>query len=144
MKLKVNQYQSDFFAHNLKEEFCSHKIQVSQSRKLRFSEKRLTRFQKFFSIWVPMNAQQAWKAKLEEAHFGVHICKKQCELTVESRGLNQADLSEKLKKFENKKLFPWTIWNENYCQYVNLLSFFKWSHDIFFSACDKSRDPTAN
>ena len=37
---------------------------LSQSRKPRFTQKGLTRFQKFFSSWVPM---QAWKAKLEGA-----------------------------------------------------------------------------
>ena len=27
-----------------------------------------TRFQKFFSIWVPMHTKQDWKAKLESAY----------------------------------------------------------------------------
>ena len=43
-------------------------IQVNQSRKLRFFVKGLTRFQKFFSIWVPVNTQQDWRAKLESAY----------------------------------------------------------------------------
>ena len=39
-------------------------------------EKGLTRFQKFFSIWVPMNPSQDWKAKLESAYsLMVQNCK---------------------------------------------------------------------
>ena len=34
----------------------------SQNRKLRFSQKGLAKFQKFFSIWVPVNT---WKTGLE-------------------------------------------------------------------------------
>ena len=37
-----------------------------QSRKLKFSHEGLTRFQKFFSIWV---AVKDWRAKLESAYF---------------------------------------------------------------------------
>ena len=58
--------------------------------KLRISSKGLATFQKFFSIWVSMNTQQAWKAKLEGAlSFDIHNCKKTrcvttCKLLVTS------------------------------------------------------------
>ena len=52
--------------------FRSVKVQTKD-----FFQKGLTTFQKFFSIWVPMNIWQAWKAKLEGAlSFDIHNCKK--------------------------------------------------------------------
>ena len=39
-----------------KETSFESRIMVSQSRKLRFSQKGLARFQKFFSMWVPVNS----------------------------------------------------------------------------------------
>ena len=52
--------------------FRSVKVQTKD-----FFQKGLTIFQNFFSIWVPMNIQQAWNAKLEGAlSFDIHNCKK--------------------------------------------------------------------
>ena len=52
-------------------------IHVYQSRKLRFFKKdSVTRFQKFFSLSVPVNTKQDWIAKLESAYtLMVHYCK---------------------------------------------------------------------
>ena len=51
---------------------------VKNCQKLRYSKKKeLTRFQKFFSIWVSMNT---WKAKLESVFFIFIILRKQCDL----------------------------------------------------------------
>ena len=48
----------------------------AKRRKLRFSQKGLTRFQKFFSIWVPVNTLHDWRAKLERAYsLMVYYCK---------------------------------------------------------------------
>ena len=48
-----------------KKTFFESRMMVSQSRKLRFSQKGLARFQIFFSIWVHINTYQDWSAKLE-------------------------------------------------------------------------------
>ena len=43
---------------------------------MRFSQKGLTKFQKFFSIWVPENTKQDWRVKLESVYsLVVHYCK---------------------------------------------------------------------
>ena len=48
----------------------------TNSNFLRFYQKGLTTFQKFFSIWVSMNTWQDWKAKLESPYsLMVHDCK---------------------------------------------------------------------
>ena len=45
-------------------------------KKLKFSQKRHTRFKKFFSIWVPVNTLQDWRGKLESAFsLMVYYCR---------------------------------------------------------------------
>ena len=48
-----------------------------KSAKRGFSQKGLTRFQKFCSIWVPVKSNQDWRPNLESAYsLMVHYCKK--------------------------------------------------------------------
>ena len=52
------------------------RIYAGKSTKRGFFQKGLTRFQKFISIWVPVNSQQDWRGKLESAYsLMVHYCK---------------------------------------------------------------------